>query len=77
MGIAINRASGINIFAEIRCADRKFDGGKRLNDSSGGGPLSRIVFGKLIESGLDVNRNASKLRSVNFQHLQLAMVVPV
>ncbi len=77
MGIAINRASGINIFAEIRCADRKFDGGKRPNGSSGGGPLSRIVFGKLIESGLDVDRNASKLRSVNFQLLQLAMVVPV
>ena len=36
-----------------------------------------IVFGKLIENGFDVNRNASRFRTVSFQRQQLAMAVPL
>jgi hypothetical protein len=64
--IGTNRASGINVSVETRCAVPKSNAGKRPSGSRDGEPMPTIVFGKLIESGCDVNRNANRLRTVNF-----------
>ena len=60
--IGFNRASGINVSVAIQCAAWKLRGGRRPSGSSDGGPTLIIAFGKLNESGFDVNCNVSRPR---------------